>query len=155
VSVSLWISWKDRVSLSAEDGGAVIAGPGARLALNPLEPELISAFSRLAPVRFFQCWMAGSATTGLSGTVSGPSAHFAAGSSQLMHWSSVRPEMATTGSNNFPHLAQRVMRSITDTPVLAPNSELAFLFHSRAEIRLRGFSFGAPGANGSRKSGTY
>jgi hypothetical protein len=50
-----------------------------------------------------------------------------------MHWSSVRPEIATTGSNSFPHFAQRVMRSMANTPVFASNSELAFLFHWRAE----------------------
>src|SRR6185437_12760252 len=83
---------------------------------------------------FSQGWAAGSATIGLSGAVSGLSANFTAGSSQLIHWSSVRPEMATTGTNSFPHFAQRVMRSITDTPTFALNSELEILFHSSVEV---------------------
>jgi hypothetical protein len=37
-----------------------------------------------------------------------------------MHWSSVRPEMATTGSSSFPHFVQRVMHSMTDTPIFRP-----------------------------------
>jgi hypothetical protein len=43
-----------------------------------------------------------------SGAVSGLSVHFTAGSSQLMHCRSVRPEMVTTGTIRFPHFGQRV-----------------------------------------------
>ena len=50
----------------------------------------------------------------------------------------MRPEIPTTGSNSFPHFAQRVMRSITDTPTgtptFAPNAKPECLFHSRVEI---------------------
>jgi hypothetical protein len=53
-----------------------------------------------------------SSTIGFSGTVTGLSAHFTAGSSQLMHWRSVRPEMVITGSIRFPHFEQRIVRSI-------------------------------------------
>jgi hypothetical protein len=45
---------------------------------------------------------------GFSGAVSGLSAHFTAGSSQLMHWRSVRPEMVITATSRFPHFGQRV-----------------------------------------------
>jgi hypothetical protein len=44
--------------------------------------------------------------------VSGLSAHFAAGSSQLIHWKSVRPEMVITATVCLPHFAQRVGRSM-------------------------------------------
>jgi hypothetical protein len=47
-------------------------------------------------------------SNGLSGAVSGLSAHFTAGSSQLMHCRSVRPEMVITGTVRFPHFGQRV-----------------------------------------------
>ena len=86
----------------------------------PSPSQRIVAACRFEFARFFQWWAAGSARSGLSGTVSGLSAHFTAGSSQLMHWSSVRPEMATTGSNSFPHFAQRVMHSMTDAPIFRP-----------------------------------
>ncbi len=56
-----------------------------------------------------------SVTIGFSGAVSGLSAHFTAGSSQLMHWRSVRPEMVTTGITRFPHFGQRVIRSMTSS----------------------------------------
>jgi hypothetical protein len=46
---------------------------------------------------------------GLSGALTGLSAHFTAGSSQLMHCRSVRPEMVTTGTIRFPHFGQRVV----------------------------------------------
>jgi hypothetical protein len=51
-------------------------------------------------------------SNGLSGAVSGLSAHFTAGSSQLMHWRSVRPEIVITGTIRFPHFGQRVVRSM-------------------------------------------
>jgi hypothetical protein len=50
-----------------------------------------------------------SSTIGFSGAVSGLSADFSAGSSQLMHWRSVRPEMVTTGTMRFPHFGQHVV----------------------------------------------
>lgn len=49
MSVSVKLSWQDRVSLLAGDGGAVIAGPAARIALRPLSPELLAAMQRLKP----------------------------------------------------------------------------------------------------------
>jgi hypothetical protein len=49
---------------------------------------------------------------GPGGAVSGLSAHFTAGSSQLIHWKSVRPEMVITATVRFPHFGQRVVRSI-------------------------------------------
>ena len=49
MSVSVKLSWQDQVSLSAADGGAVIAGPQARVALRPLAPELLAAMRRLEP----------------------------------------------------------------------------------------------------------
>jgi hypothetical protein len=49
------------------------------------------------------------AAMGLSGALTGLSAHFTAGSSQLMHCRSVRPEMVTTGTIRFPHFGQRVV----------------------------------------------
>ena len=51
-------------------------------------------------------------TIGCSAAVSGLSADFTAGSSQLMHWRSVRPERVTTGTIRFPHFGQRVVRSM-------------------------------------------
>src|ERR1700738_4435444 len=47
-----------------------------------------------------------------SEAVSGLLAHFTAGSSQLIHCRSVRPEMVTTGTIRFPHFGQRVVRSM-------------------------------------------
>ena len=44
--------------------------------------------------------------------MSGLSAHFAAGSSQLIHWKSVRPEMVITATVRLPHFAHRVGRSM-------------------------------------------
>ena len=49
MTVSLKLSWQDRVSLSASDGQAVVAGPGARIALRPVAPEIMAAMERLAP----------------------------------------------------------------------------------------------------------
>jgi len=49
--------------------------------------------------------------------MSGLSAHFAAGSSQLMHWRSVRPEKVTTGTIRFLHFGQCVIRSIEILPI--------------------------------------
>src|SRR5260370_12951017 len=67
---------------------------------------------------------------GFSAAVSGLSAHFTAGSSQLMHWRSVRPEMVTTGTIRFPHLAQRVIRSMTSSSIFfTSNPERELLFH--------------------------
>jgi hypothetical protein len=62
----------------------------------------------------------GSATIGLSGAVSGLSAHFIAGSSQLMHWRSVRPEKVTTGTIRFPHFAQCVIRFMRSSRYFSP-----------------------------------
>jgi hypothetical protein len=67
---------------------------------------------------------------GFSGAMSGLSAHFTAGSSQLMHWRSVRPEMVTTGTNCFPHFGQCVIRSMRSSRFFPSNLELEFLFHS-------------------------
>src|ERR1700736_858806 len=57
-----------------------------------------------------------SCTIGCSAAVSGLSADFTAGSSQLMHWRSVRPEMVTIGTISFPHFGQRVVISMTNPP---------------------------------------
>ena len=56
--------------------------------------------------------LARSGAVGAGGAVSGLSAHFAAGSSQLIHWKSVRPEMVITATVCLPHFAQRVGRSM-------------------------------------------
>jgi hypothetical protein len=40
-----------------------------------------------------------------------------AGSSQLMHWRSVRPDKVTTGTRCFPHFWQCVIRSMRFPPV--------------------------------------
>jgi hypothetical protein len=57
---------------------------------------------------------------GFSGAVSGLSAHFTAGSSQVMHWRSVRPDQVTTGTRRFPHLRQRVIGSMRSLPIFLP-----------------------------------
>jgi hypothetical protein len=64
----------------------------------------------------------GCGTLGLSsiGAVSGLSAHFTAGSSQLIHCKSVRPAMVITGTIRFPHFRQHVVRSIKSSPVFPP-----------------------------------
>jgi hypothetical protein len=62
----------------------------------------------------------GSAMIGFSGAVSGLSAHFTAGSSQVMHWRSVRPDQVTTGTRRFPHLRQRVIGSMRSLPIFLP-----------------------------------
>lgn len=49
MAVSLKLSWQDRVSFSAGDGEAIVAGPGARLAIRPVAPEILSAMQRLVP----------------------------------------------------------------------------------------------------------
>lgn len=49
MSVSFRLSWQERVSLSAGDGDAVVAGPEARVALRPAPPELLAAMQRLRP----------------------------------------------------------------------------------------------------------
>ena len=67
----------------------------------------------------------------LSGAVGELSAHFTAGSSQPMHWKSVRPEIVTTGTIRFPHFGQRVIRSMRSSRIFYRNSELEFLFHER------------------------
>jgi len=61
----------------------------------------------------------GCGTLGLSsiGAVSGLSAHFTAGSSQLIHCKSVRPAMVITGTIRFSHFRQYVVRSIKSSPV--------------------------------------
>src|SRR5260221_8111637 len=63
-------------------------------------------------------------TIGFSGAVSGLSAHFTAGSSQVMHWRSARPEMLTTGTNRFPHFGQRVVRSMRLLAIFPPYGSL-------------------------------
>jgi hypothetical protein len=68
-------------------------------------------------------------TIGFSGAVSGLSAHFTAGSSQLMHWRSVRPEMVTTGTNRFPHFGQLIVPSTRSSRFFNPNQKLKLLCH--------------------------
>src|SRR6202022_2987444 len=68
--------------------------------------------------------LARSGTIGFSGAVSGLSAHFSAGSSQLIHLRSVRPEMVTTGTIRFPHFGQRVVRSMRSSRFFTPNPKL-------------------------------
>jgi hypothetical protein len=73
------------------------------------------------------CAISGSATIGFSGTISGVSAHLIAGSSQLMHWRSVRPDRVTTGTRCFPHLGQCVIRSMRSLPIFhAPTRDDGF-----------------------------
>ena len=67
---------------------------------------------------------------GYSGAMTRLSAHFTAGSSQLMHWRSVRPERVTTGTICFPHFGQCVIRSMRSSRFFPSNLELEFLFHS-------------------------
>jgi len=67
---------------------------------------------------------------GFSGAMSGLSAHFTAGSSQLMHWRLVRPEKVTTGTIRFPHFGQRV-RSIDILPIFSPLTRVG-LYLARA-----------------------
>jgi hypothetical protein len=50
-----------------------------------------------------------SSSVGFSGAVGGLWANFTAGSSQLMHWRSVLPQIVTTGASRFPHFLQRVV----------------------------------------------
>jgi hypothetical protein len=47
--VSLWLSWQDEVTLSSSDGEAVVSGPGARVALRAVAPEIVAAMECLAP----------------------------------------------------------------------------------------------------------
>lgn len=47
--VSLKLSWHDQVSFSDGDGEATITGPGARLSLRNVAPEIMTALRRLAP----------------------------------------------------------------------------------------------------------
>ena len=63
----------------------------------------------LGKPRFTRRHQTRSSTIGLSGAVGGLSANFSAGSSQLMHWRSVRPEMVTTDTIRFPHFGQHVV----------------------------------------------
>jgi hypothetical protein len=58
---------------------------------------------------------------GFSGANCGlSSAHFTPGSSQFMHWRSVRPENVTTGTIRFPHFGQCVIPSMRSSqPELA------------------------------------
>ncbi|HEV3005282.1 MAG TPA: SagB family peptide dehydrogenase [Pirellulales bacterium] len=49
MSVSLQLSWQDRVSLTANGSQAVVLGPGTRIALSPVVPEIVDALQRLAP----------------------------------------------------------------------------------------------------------
>lgn len=46
---SVWLSWQDKVSLSANEGEAIVAGPGTRIVLKPLASEIVAAMQRLAP----------------------------------------------------------------------------------------------------------
>jgi SagB-type dehydrogenase family enzyme len=46
---SLWLSWQDEVSLASSAGEAIVAGPGARIVVKPLAPEIFAALERLAP----------------------------------------------------------------------------------------------------------
>jgi hypothetical protein len=59
----------------------------------------------------------GSASIGFSGAICGLSANFTAGSSQLMHWRSVRPDKVITGTRCFPHFGQCVIRSMRSLPI--------------------------------------
>jgi hypothetical protein len=81
---------------------------------------------------------------GFSGAISGLSAHFTAGSSQLMHWRSVRPEKVTTGTIRFPHFGQRV-RSIDILPIFSPLTR-AIIFRSSGVLRFRWGSLANPRA---------
>src|SRR6267378_5318347 len=83
---------------------------------SPLQPEA----RRVVQAR--------SSTIGFSGAVSGLSYHFTAGSSQLMHWRSVRPERVTTGTIRFSHFGQLVVRSMRASRFSTPNQELELLF---------------------------
>jgi hypothetical protein len=83
----------------------------------PLQPEAC----RVAQAR--------SCTIGFSGAVNGLSDHFAAGSSQLMHWRTVRPQMVTTGTIRFSQFGQRVVRSMRSSRFSALNQEPGLLFH--------------------------
>jgi hypothetical protein len=55
----------------------------------------------LGKPRFTRRHQTRSSTIGLSGAVGGLSANFSAGSSQLMHWRSVRPEIVTDTFSAF------------------------------------------------------
>ena len=46
---SLWLSWEKNVSLSASDGQVVVTGHGSRIALRPVDPQIVAALERLAP----------------------------------------------------------------------------------------------------------
>ena len=45
----MWLSWQNDVSLSSSEGRTIVAGPGARIALRPLAPEILAALERLTP----------------------------------------------------------------------------------------------------------
>ncbi len=45
----MWLSWEDDVSLSSSEGQTIVAGPGARITLRPLRPEIFAALEQLAP----------------------------------------------------------------------------------------------------------
>jgi hypothetical protein len=62
----------------------------------------------------------GSAAICFSGAISGLSAHFTTGSSQLMHWRSVRPDKVITGTRCFPHLGQCVIGFMRSLPIFLP-----------------------------------
>lgn len=49
MAVLVKLSWRDRVSLSAGEGEAVVVGPETRLALRSVAPEILAALHRLAP----------------------------------------------------------------------------------------------------------
>ena len=42
----MWLSWENDVSLSSSDGQTIVAGPGARIALRPIRPEILAALER-------------------------------------------------------------------------------------------------------------
>ncbi len=75
----------------------------------PLEQDNAQHSGRVVQARSF--------TIGSSAAVGGLSADFSAGSSQLMHWRSVRPERVTIATISFPHFGQRVVRSMTILPI--------------------------------------
>ncbi|HUY33492.1 MAG TPA: SagB family peptide dehydrogenase [Pirellulales bacterium] len=49
MTATLWLSWQDKVSLSAGDGQAVVAGPASRFAMRSVAPEIVAAMRRLSP----------------------------------------------------------------------------------------------------------
>jgi hypothetical protein len=89
-----------------------------------LEPTIDSTGShRVAGAPHSLCEITdavGSAAICFSGAISGLSAHFTTGSSQLMHWRSVRPDKVITGTRCFPHLGQCVIGFMRSLPIFSP-----------------------------------